>query len=529
MVQSWKSVPRRYSTINHEQVSNPMSKLSVFTRKPMLRGALLAALLGGTALVGVAGFDRVYAADTAITAPGPTLVGLADFSGLVTHVKPAVVSITTEMRQDASDQQGIQTPFGMMRPSQPRNIEARGSGFVVSADGLIVTNNHMVKDARSVSVTFDDGTKLSAKIIGRDPRTDLAVLKVNAGHSLPFLKLGDSAKVEPGQWVVAVGNPFGLGGTVTAGIVSARGRNIGSGPYDDFLQIDAPINQGNSGGPLFTQNGEVVGVNTAILSPSGGSVGIGFAIPSDMVKTVIAQLEKTGHVTRGYLGVESQSVDSAMAAAMKLPQHDGSYTDANGALVASVSPGSPAAKAGLQPGDVIQSVNGTHIGNARDLAVQVAEVKPGAQAALDIFRDGASKTVDVTVTTMPGEQVADSGAVPAKANVGLALAPLSPDMRDQLDIPAGTRGAVVAQVRSDSPAAAAGIQRGDLIVGVGDKAVHSVDEAASAIHAAEDGGKAVALRIMRDGHAAYVAVDLANSTVPVGTAPGSSDDNSDNG
>jgi len=248
-----------------------------------------------------------------------------------------------------------------------------------------------------------------------------------------------------------------------------------------------------------------------------------------MVKTVIAQLEKTGHVTRGYLGVESQSVDSAMAAAMKLPQHDGSYTDENGALVASVSPDSPAAKAGLQPGDVIQSVNGTHIGNARDLAVQVAEVKPGAQAALDIFRDGASKTIDVTVTTMPGDQVADRGTTPAKANVGLALAPLSPEMRDQLDIPAGTRGAVVAQVQSDSPAAAAGIQRGDLIVGVGDKAVHSVDEAASAIHAAEDGGKAVALRIVRDGHAAYVAVDLASTALPIGAAPGSNGDDSDNG
>jgi serine protease Do len=498
-------------------------------RRRALRGVFMAALLAGTALAGVAGFNAVSRAatpdDTQITPPA-TSAGLADFSGLVTQVKPAVVSITTQLRPDAEQQQGIETPFGMLRPQRPRAIEARGSGFIIDASGTIVTNNHMVRDARSVSVTLDDGTQLPAKIIGRDPRTDLAVIKIDAGHKLPYLQLGDSDQVKPGQWVVAMGNPFGLGGTVTAGIVSARGRDIGSGPYDDFLQIDAPINQGNSGGPLFTQNGQVVGVNTAILSPSGGSVGIGFAIPSDEVKSVVAQLEKDGHVTRGFLGVESQSVDSAMASALHLPGHPSAD---NGALVASVSPDSPASKGGLQPGDVIQAVNGKHVGTPRDLAVDIAEVVPGKDAALDVVRNGATQTITVPVTTMPNQQTADRGNNGGQQGVGLALAPLSPDMRNQLDVPSGTQGAVVAQVQPDSPAATAGIRQGDIIMGVGEKSVTSVDEAVSAIHAAERGGTAVALRVMRDGHPAFVAINLTKTGTAGDTNNDQDDSDSGNG
>ncbi|HEY2134212.1 MAG TPA: Do family serine endopeptidase [Acetobacteraceae bacterium] len=489
----------------------------------------MAALLAGTALVGVAGFNAVSNAatpnDTPITPP-VTSAGLADFSGLVTQVKPAVVSITTQLRPDAEQQQGIETPFGMLRPQHPRAVEARGSGFIIDSSGTIVTNNHMVRDARSVSVTLDDGTQLPAKIIGRDPRTDLAVIKIDAGHKLPYLQLGDSDQVKPGQWVVAMGNPFGLGGTVTAGIVSARGRDIGSGPYDDFLQIDAPINQGNSGGPLFTQNGQVVGVNTAILSPSGGSVGIGFAIPSAEVKSVVAQLEKNGHVTRGFLGVESQSVDSAMASALHLPGHPAAD---NGALVASVSPDSPASKGGLQPGDVIQAVNGKHVGTPRDLAVDIAEVVPGQDAKLDVVRDGATQTITVPVTTMPNQQTADRGDNGGQQGVGLALAPLSPDMRNQLDVPTNAQGAVVAQVEPDSPAAAAGIRQGDVIMGVGEKSVKSVDEAVSAIHAAEKSGSAIALRVMRDGHPAFVALNLTKAGTSGDTNSDQDDSDSGNG
>ena len=500
-------------------------------RGRVLRGALVAALLAGTALAGVAGVTAVQAAPGApptasaaptstpatasapaagpITPPAAAPVGLADFSGLVTQVRPAVVSITTQLRPVADAQPGVETPFGMMRPPHPQSVEARGSGFIIDAAGTIVTNNHMVKGARSVSVTLSDGTQLPAKIVGRDPRTDLAVLKIDAGHPLPFLQLGDSSKVLPGQWVVAMGNPFGLGGTVTAGIVSARGRDIGEGPYDNFLQIDAPINQGNSGGPLFTQNGQVIGVNTAILSPSGGSVGIGFAIPSDMVKSVVAQLEKTGHVTRGFLGVESQPVNAAMASALHLPNPSGHRTAHNGALVASVTAHSPASKAGLQPGDVIEAVNGRTVGTPRDLAVDIAQVMPGDNAALNVVRDGAMQTITVPVSAMPNTQTASANTPSEKQGVGLALAPISPHVRSQLGLPDSARGAVVAQVAPNSPAAAAGIRQGDVIMGVGAKPVASVDEAVQAIHAAEHHGRAVALRILRDGHAGFVAVDLA--------------------
>ncbi|MCW3473317.1 DegQ family serine endoprotease [Limobrevibacterium gyesilva] len=493
-----------------------MSNNSATKGAPRWRAVFLAALLGGTALAGVAGVQSVRAAappanqaDASAT-QGSALHQVPDFADLAERVKPAVVSITVNMRpQAAADEEGIQTPFGMMRPDRPRAIEARGSGFIIDADGTVVTNNHVVENARSVSVTLSDGTQLPARIVGRDPRTDLAVLKVDAGHKLTYLELGDSNKVRPGEWVVAMGNPFGLGGTVTAGIVSARGRDIGSGPYDNYIQVDAPINQGNSGGPLFTQDGRVVGVNTAILSPSGGSVGIGFAIPANMVKSVVAQLEKDGRVTRGYLGVETQPVTAAMASALRLPQQDTSNapTDQGGALVASVEDDSPAAKAGLQAGDVIQTVNGHRVGTPRDLAIDIAGIAPGKEAALDIVRDGKAQSVRATVAAIPNERTADRGEAGQRQGIGVALAPLSPDMRDKLDLPASSRGAVVAEVKPGSPADQAGIRRGDVIVGVGNHSVGSVDDATTAIRGATHNGKALALRIMRDGHTAFVAVD----------------------
>ncbi len=329
------------------------------------------------------------------------------------HVKPAVVSITSKIEEPEEGLAGQNiNPFGQQLPiplpfpfgnQQQRHhtMEARGSGFVIDADGTVVTNNHVVKNAKSVTVTLDDGTTLPAKILGRDTRTDIAVLKVKADHKLPFISLGDSDAAQPGSWVIAVGNPFGLGGTVTAGIVSARGRDIGDGPYDSFIQIDAPINQGNSGGPLFTQDGKVVGVNTAILSPSGGSVGIGFAIPSNTVKNVVLQLEKSGRVTRGFIGVQAQSVTAAMAGALRLPA---SNSDDRGALVASVEPDSPALHAGVQPGDVITSVNGHQVVNPRELAITISQIPPGGDAVLAVYRNGTAKSIDVTVGTLQGDQ-----------------------------------------------------------------------------------------------------------------------------
>ena len=401
------------------------------------RAGLVAVLLGGTALGGVATWssDTAHAQATAQTPgtiqPDAVATPMPDFSNLAAQVSPAVVSVTVREKPMAQN-----TPFG--RSAEGRVREARGSGFIIDPDGTIVTNNHVVKDADKVSVTLTDGTELKATVVGRDARTDLAVLKVDANRKLPSLVLGDSDAVRPGQWVLAVGNPFGLGGTVTAGIVSARGRDIGSGPYDAFLQVDAAINQGNSGGPLFTQDGKVVGVNSAILSPSGGNIGIGFAIPSSLVRNVVGQLRTAGHVTRGFLGVETQRVTQAIAPTLGLPN------DAKGALVAAITPDSPAAKAGIQPGDVVQTVDGKPVNSPHDLAGMIAAVKPGTNAELNVLRDGQQKTLDVAVTAMPDDQQTADASQAAKGQsqprIGVALAPLSPELRDQLELPRQRQG-----------------------------------------------------------------------------------------
>jgi serine protease Do len=490
------------------------------------RRHLAAALLAATALCTM---TPLRAQETAIE-PGAISHPLPDFVNLVKRVKPAVVSITSKIVED--DQEGVAGqglggtspfvlpfPFNQIQP-RARAIEARGSGFLIDADGTIVTNNHVVKNAKSVSVTLDDGTTLPAKIIGHDARSDLAVLRVSANHRLPYINLGDSDAAQPGSWVIAVGNPFGLGGTVTAGIVSARGRDIGEGPYDSFIQIDAPINQGNSGGPLFTQDGRVVGVNTAIYSPSGGSVGIGFAIPSNTVKAVVAQLEKTGHVTRGFIGVNAQAVNAAMGAALHLPQ---SSSDDRGALIASVEADSPASHAGVQPGDVIVAVNGHHIGNPRDLAITISQIPPGNTASLAILRDGGSKTLDVSVGTLPSDQA--SGRVgnspQGSPALGVGLQALTPNLRQQLSLADNIRGAVIAEVKPGSTAEQAGLQAGDVIVAVGDKPVASPAEATREIRDSLKANQAVALRIIRDGQPAFVAV------APSQNDQANADDNAD--
>jgi serine protease Do len=504
--------------------------------RPWRRASLAAALLVGTTL---SGFAVGHADVPNSTAPSNTTANagklvnppgtevapqpLPDFTSLVTQVKPAVVSITTMLKNNqAAMEEGdegpnaqmpqLPFPFNQMIPQQPpraRAVEARGSGFIINANGTIVTNNHVVKDARSVSVTLDDGTTLPAKVIGTDPRTDIAVLKVDAGHPLSYIQLGDSRDVKPGEWVVAMGNPFGLGGSVTAGIVSAVSRDIGDGPYDQFIQVDAPINQGNSGGPLFTQNGKVIGMNTAILSPSGGSIGIGFAIPSDMIKNVTAQLEQYGHVTRGYVGVEAQQIAGATAKAMNLP-------DNSGALLAGIQPDSPASQAGLQPGDVIEQVNGQKISNPRELAVDVAAIHPGDEAHLTILHDGQTRTVDVKVGQLPNEQTAENGQGGEQGNhpqIGLALGPLSPDARSQLDVPDGTHGVVVRRVMPGSPADQAGLQPGDVIVNVGTHAVDTPAQAVREMRSALNGKQhALALRVIRNGQPVFVGVQLGQNS-----------------
>ncbi|MDE2006791.1 MAG: DegQ family serine endoprotease [Rhodospirillales bacterium] len=438
---------------------------------------------------------------------------LPSFTHLVAEVKPAVVSVTNYLKQrQPGPMPGApqlpfpfnQFPFNQMVP-HPQAVEARGSGFIIDQDGLIVTNNHVVKDADRITVTFDDGKTVPAKVIGTDPRTDIALLKVEAGHPLPYLQLGDSDKAQPGEWVIAIGNPFGLSETVTAGIISALGRNIGAGPYDKFIQVDAPINEGNSGGPLLTQDGKVIGMNTAILSPTGGSIGIGFSIPSNIIRKIADDLRRYGHVTRGYIGVEAQSVSDAMSKALNLPRQ-------GGALIAAVQPNTPAERAGLKPGDVITAVNGAAIKSPRDLADHVAEVKPGAEANLDVIRDGKSRVVTVTVAAMPSQQAIASEMQPghARSRLGLALGTLSPGLAGQLNLPEGTDGALVTAVKPGSPAQQAGISPGDVIVGVGSHPVHNPVEAAQAIDAAlKQSGRAVALRIMHNGQPAFVAINLA--------------------
>jgi serine protease Do len=483
-------------------------------------GTLMAMLMAATALVPVQAFAAPVEAST-------SAARLPDFTDLVSRVKPAVVSITSKMGvEETADETAPMSPFA--GPRMPHRggrgmMEARGSGFLVDANGTIVTNNHVIHNAKSITVTLSDGTTAVAKLVGTDPRTDIAVLKIKTDKPLPYIALGDSKEVRPGEWVVAMGDPFGLGGTVTAGIVSALGRDIGSGPYDDYIQIDAPINQGNSGGPLFSQDGHVIGINSAILSPTGGSVGIGFAIPANVVSQVVAELEKDGHVTRGYLGVESQPVTPSMAAALHVPKSDGTT---GGALVAGVEPSSPAADAGLQPGDVITAVNTTQIKRPRDLALAVASVKPGTEATLSVLRDGAAKNVSVKLATLKTDQ-AEQPDAPSKGGIGLALAPLTPELRGQIGAPAKTKGAVVAGVRAGSAAEQAGLREGDVVVGVGNKPVASPEEAAHAIgdalKASDKGDHELALRVMRDGHMAFVAVDIS------GAGQASNSDDSDAG
>lgn len=463
---------------------------------------------------------------------------LPSFRPMVEKVMPAVVNISVIARADASEtaEAGPGVPEGLpfdemlrrffgnrdqssppMGPPMgppggaPRGPQmgpqagprtALGSGFIISADGYVVTNNHVAGDAEKVTVIFQDGTKHSAKVIGTDDKTDLALLKIDAAQPVPYLNFGNSDDAQPGDWVVAVGNPFGLGGSVSAGIISARGRDLHSGPYDDFLQLDAPINRGNSGGPTFNTHGEVIGINTAILSPTGGSIGIGFAIPSSLAQTVVAQLKEHGKVTRGYLGISIQEVTPEIATALGLPAP-------KGALVTDVSQGGPAAKGGLRPGDLIEAYNGQPINEARDLSKLIAATPVGQSAQLTVRRQGKDETIRVSVGEMPTDKSASGGGTGEPAGdeaLGLALGELTPQVARQLRLGENAKGALVVAVERDGVAAAAGIRPGDVIEQVDQEPVQDAAAAARRLKASLEQDKRALLLIDRAGQRQFVAV-----------------------
>jgi serine protease Do len=482
-------------------------------------------------------------------------VGFAD---IVEHVKPAVISVRVKMEskaQASSDESpfppGSQMDqffrrYGMpngMNPNQNQNpnpnpprsrgyTTGQGSGFFISPDGFAVTNNHVVDKATNVQVTTDDGKTYTAKVIGVDQRTDLALIKVE-GSNFPYVKLSDRSP-RIGDWVLAVGNPFGLGGTVTAGIVSARGRDIGSGPYDDFIQIDAPVNKGNSGGPTFDVDGNVIGVNTAIFSPSGGSVGIAFAIPAETVKTVVAQLKDKGSVVRGWIGVQVQPVTAEVADSLGLKK-------AEGALVAEPQADGPAAKAGIEAGDIITMVNGSPVKDSRDLAKRVGGLPPGASVKLVLLHKGAEKHLTLTLGELPNVRETNNDAPPRDArrrrdrDPDLQRGPDGDDRSnrrrdryeqqgdlrgDRGDMPRlglslaqkeNTEGVIIADVDPDSPAAESGFRAGDVILEIGGKLVATPADVRKAFGDARSEGKRhVLLRVKSQGETRFISIPLGS-------------------
>ena len=456
-------------------------------------------------------------------------VGFAD---IVERVKPSVISVKVNINEKiAKNDSGDNNEDSPFQPGSPMErffrrfggpdglppglrggprgrgaVTGQGSGFFISADGYAVTNNHVVDSADKVEVTTDDGKTYTAKVIGTDARTDLALIKVEGGSNFAFAKLSDG-KPRIGDWVLAVGNPFGLGGTVTAGIVSASGRDIGNGPYDDFIQIDAPVNKGNSGGPAFNTEGEVMGVNTAIYSPSGGSVGIAFSIPASTVKNVIAQLKDKGSVSRGWIGVQIQPVTPDIADSLGLKK-------AEGALVAEPQASGPAAKAGIESGDVITAVNGETVKDARELARTIGGIAPGTAVKLSVLHKGQDKVINLTLGQLPNTLEAkadtdngDRGGGARGTDVpklGLTLAPANSVAG------AGKEGVVVTDVDPKSAAAERGFKEGDVILEVAGKSVASVGDVREAINAARSDSKnSVLMRVKSGGSSRFVAIPLA--------------------
>lgn len=409
-------------------------------------------------------------------------------------------------RQFFGDQFGNQFPGRTQRRMQVPAQEGIGSGVIVTKDGYILTNNHVVDGADQVKVALQDGREFTAKVIGRDPKSDIAVIRIDASH-LPLVPMADSDKVEVGDVVLAVGNPFGIGQTVTTGIVSATGRAGGLGlDYEDFIQTDAAINPGNSGGALVDAEGRLIGINTAILSRSGGNQGIGFAIPSNLARNVMDSLVKYGHVTRGYLGVMIQDLNPALAKQFDINQTEG-------ALVSDVTPHSPAEKAGFKTGDVILDFNGRKVTDSRHLKLEVAEVHPGETVPVKVLRDGKTHTLDVTVKGLPGtEQLASNDQPSASDNGtlnGVTVGDLDGGARQQLDVPNSLKGVVVTEVDPSSAAAQAGLRPGDVIQEINRKPVQNADQAVKLTENTTD--KTTLLRVWRDGGSRFVVVDESHA------------------
>jgi serine protease Do len=498
------------------------------TPKRRVLGARRVALFASAAIIAgssmLAGASLLPGVTPSIsTAHARTVMRPASFADIVEKVKPAVFAVRVKSEsgpalmdfKDGDQPSGGRSPmerfferFGFddlpdrwMPDRRKRFSLSQGSGFFISPDGYAVTNNHVVERGQTVEIKTDDGKTYQAEVIGTDPRTDLALLKAKGRDDFPHVEFAET-RPRVGDWVLAVGNPFGLGGTVTAGIVSASGRNIGAGPYDDFIQIDAPVNKGNSGGPTFNAEGAVVGVNTAIYSPSGGNVGIAFAIPADMVKHVVAALKEKGVVTRGWIGVRVQPVTSDIAESMGLKE-------ARGALVAQVTPDGPAAKAGLEAGDVIVSVEGDAVKDGRDLARKIAGRDPDQSVKLGILRDGGERTVDLKLAEMPDSPETRFGMDRRDSQrrdvprLGLTLAPA--------DAENGTagKGVVVTDVDPDGPAAERGVRSGDVILEVGGKEVRRPADVRKALQEARAEDKRTVLMRLKSGEQVrFVAVPL---------------------
>lgn len=463
--------------------------------------------------------------------------GPAPVADLAEELSPAVVNISTS--QKVSDADGVPapnvpegTPFREFfeeffkkqqeqgqtpgrKPNRPRNANSLGSGFVIDAGGTVITNNHVIDGADEIEVIFNDGRRLKAELIGKDAKTDIAVLKVKSDTPLPFVEFGDSSALRVGDWVMAIGNPFGLGGTVTLGIVSAMNRNINAGPYDDFIQTDASINRGNSGGPLFSMDGKVVGVNTAIISPSGGSIGIGFSVPSDTARNVIDQLIKFGETRRGWLGVRIQNVTDDLAESLGLDK-------AHGALVADVTATSPAEKAGIKAGDVVVSLDGKEMKDSRQLSRIVGQLAPETTVKVGVLRKGKPLDIEVTLGRLEtGEKLvkaADSkkaaeaaGAVEIEI-LGLKVEELSDELRTKFKVPEKVAGVIVAEVAADGAAADKQLRPGDVIAEVGDIKATSPAELSRAVDAAVKAGDnsilMLVLRAQRNFDPHFIALRL---------------------
>jgi serine protease Do len=471
-------------------------------RRPAIIAGVLALALGTTALTAIPGIAQPQPTPVAgVALPRPAGPDFADVTArvgpsvvrvlTVARAAPARVEIPPELRGTPMEQMFRRFGGGQQGAEQAPRRAGQGSGFVVDAAGYIVTNAHVVGENNEVQVVLADGRELPATVIGRDTATDVALIKVDAGSPLTALSFGDSDHTRVGEWVMAMGNPFGLGGTVTAGIVSARGRQIGAGPYDDFIQTDASINPGNSGGPLFNAAGQVVGMNTAIFSPSGGNIGIGFAVPSKMVQHIVDQLRDHGSVQRGWLGVSLQPMDQDLATAMRA-------ADTKGALVAAVEPDSPAAKAGLRAGDVITGINGQAVVTPRDLAAGVADVAPGGTATLAVLRDGTAMEQRVEVGTNPANVAAAAKpGQPGQPSLGIALAP----RRDG--------GVEITRVEPGSVAAERGLRPGDVVLRAGERDAANPQDVVAAVRSALEAGRpSIAFQVERDGARRFVALPL---------------------